>query len=93
MTVRRPLPPCSCASHSIDRSQICQNGLDQRPATKREVDAVHTVVEHQHDEQVAEDQDDQCEAGEAHEQPGVHLEVVFAGRRGERGLSRLAGRS
>src|SRR6478609_4156875 len=34
MIVRRPLPPCSTANQSIARSQICQNGEAQRPATK-----------------------------------------------------------
>src|SRR4051812_9589737 len=32
--VRRPLSPCSSASHSIARSQTCQNGLAHLPATK-----------------------------------------------------------
>src|SRR5699024_3045937 len=34
MMVRRPLVPCSIASHSMSRSQICQNGLAHLPATK-----------------------------------------------------------
>src|SRR4026209_932883 len=33
MIVRSPLPPCSIASHSIARSQTCQNGLAHLPAT------------------------------------------------------------
>src|SRR3954453_21084251 len=33
MIVRRPLTPCSSASHSIARSQTCQNGLAHLPAT------------------------------------------------------------
>src|SRR6185312_488188 len=34
MMVRTPLVPCSMASHSMARSQTCQNGLDHFPATK-----------------------------------------------------------
>src|SRR4051794_6979525 len=34
MMTRRPLPPWISASHSISRSQNCQNGEAQRPATK-----------------------------------------------------------
>src|SRR4030081_2927386 len=34
MIVRSPLPPWISASHSIERSQNCQNGDAHRPATK-----------------------------------------------------------
>src|SRR5690606_29371619 len=34
MMVRTPLVPCSRASHSMARSQICQNGSAHLPATK-----------------------------------------------------------
>src|SRR3954471_5668484 len=34
MIVRSPLVPCSSASQSCSRSHVCQNGEDQRPATK-----------------------------------------------------------
>src|SRR3954454_10381969 len=33
MMVRTPMTPCSSASHSIIRSQVCQNGLDHLPPT------------------------------------------------------------
>ena len=33
MIVRTPLKPCSSASHSINMSQVCQNGLLHLPAT------------------------------------------------------------
>src|SRR5919112_86622 len=33
MIVRRPLQPCSIASHSMARSQTCQNGFAHLPAT------------------------------------------------------------
>ncbi len=55
-----------------------------RPAARHEgeTDLRHTAVEHQLDQQVAEDQDDQHDAGQAHEQPGGHLEVAAGGPRG-----------
>src|SRR5690242_1408759 len=34
MIVRTPLTPCTSASQSISRSQVCQNGLDHLPPTK-----------------------------------------------------------
>src|SRR3954454_9191818 len=34
MIVRTPLTPCSSASQSISRSQVCQNGFDHLPPTK-----------------------------------------------------------
>src|SRR3954468_23029327 len=40
MIVRRPLVPCSIASHSISRSQTCQSGLAHLPATKPKSSAV-----------------------------------------------------
>src|SRR5207302_3905899 len=45
-----------------------------------EVDPVHAAVENVHDEQVAEHEDDQREAGDPHEQPAVKLEVAPPGR-------------
>src|SRR5919106_1183338 len=59
-----------------------------------EVDPVEAAVEHVHDREVAEHQQDQQDPGDAHEQPGVELEVAPAalglapvgrGRAGERG--------
>src|SRR5215207_283633 len=40
MIVRRPLVPCSIASHSISRSHTCQSGLAHLPATKPKSSAV-----------------------------------------------------
>src|SRR5215210_5611043 len=34
MIVRTPLMPCNSASHSISRSQVCQNGFVHLPAMK-----------------------------------------------------------
>jgi hypothetical protein len=44
-----------------------------------EVDAIDTVLPHQHHEQMPEGQEYQHDAGEPHEQPGVLLEVGHAG--------------
>ena len=73
------------ASHSISRSQTCQNGVGVLAGDEGEVDLLDAVAEHEVDEQVAEDQDDQHEAGGPHVDPAPLLPVHAALRRGAGG--------
>ena len=78
MIVRMPLPPWSSASHSIAKSQTCQNGLAHLPATKAKSICLMPVAHDEVDEQVPEDEHEQHDAGQAHEEPAVELAVAGA---------------
>ena len=72
-------------AQSVGAVDLCQPEHGQvpdlperrRPSSGDEapVDPVHAAVQHVHDQQVTEHQDDQHDAGQPHEQPRIHLEV------------------
>ena len=62
MMTRRPLIPWISARTSSSQSQVRQNGLCHRSGDEPEVHAVHPVVEHVHDQDVPDGEDQQHDA-------------------------------
>src|SRR5947199_154387 len=81
------MPPCAAPVREPEHAQVPELPERGRPAAGHETpgNAVHAAVQDVHDQQVAEHQDNQHHAGNAHEQPGEQLTVGAARGRALRG--------